>query len=153
MTPRSADHATFTIERRYPATPAEVYAAWTKPGLKRRWFSCHDDWTQLAYSLDARIGGLEISQVVPPGEEVHAYEARYLDVVPASRLVYAYTMHLGERLISISLATVMFEAAGAGTVMRFTEQAVFVDGYDGSDREHGTSIGLDQLGAVLRGER
>jgi uncharacterized protein YndB with AHSA1/START domain len=32
MTPRSTEHATFTIERTYDAAPERVFAAWADPG-------------------------------------------------------------------------------------------------------------------------
>ena len=37
MTQRSAVHADFTIERRYDASPARVFAAFADPVAKRRW--------------------------------------------------------------------------------------------------------------------
>ncbi|WP_255662547.1 hypothetical protein [Myxococcus sp. RHSTA-1-4] len=43
MTERSATHATFTIERTYAASPARVFAAWSRLEAKARWFSCHED--------------------------------------------------------------------------------------------------------------
>jgi hypothetical protein len=60
-------------------------------------------------------------------------------------------MHLDEVRISVSLATVEFQASGPGTRMTFTEQGVYLDGYDDAgEREHGTGELLDQLGEVLR---
>ncbi len=43
MIKRSAKHASFTIRRRYKADPAKVFAAWTQPDLKTRWFGCHPE--------------------------------------------------------------------------------------------------------------
>jgi hypothetical protein len=43
--------------------------------------------------------------------------------------------------------------AGAGTRLVFTEQAVFLDGYDDAgSREHGTNWLLDKLGEALKTE-
>ncbi len=62
-------------------------------------------------------------------------------------------MMMDDRRISVSLATVEFEAAGDGTRLTYTEQGVFLDGGDTSDiREHGTRELLDQLDAYLRRE-
>ncbi len=67
------------------------------------------------------------------------------------RIVYTYDMHLDDARISVSLATVELEPAGAGTRLIFTEQGVFLDGYDDAgSREHGTRELLDKLGASLR---
>ena len=38
MRQRSAHHATFVIERIYDASPARVFAAWSEPEAKARWF-------------------------------------------------------------------------------------------------------------------
>ncbi len=64
-------------------------------------------------------------------------------------------MHLDERRISVSLATVELKPAGAtpdaGTRLIYTEQGAFLDGYDNAgQREHGTRALLDKLGEALR---
>jgi uncharacterized protein YndB with AHSA1/START domain len=146
MTARSIQHATFEIERELAATPARVYAAWSHPESKRAWFACHDDWPSVEYALDFRVGGRERNVVAAPGEPQHVFDAVYLDIVPEQRLIYAYEMRLGERRISASLATVLFTPCKRGTLLRFVEQAAFLDGYEGMpDRQLGTEIGLDNL--------
>jgi uncharacterized protein YndB with AHSA1/START domain len=153
MSARTASHATFVIERTYPASPARVFNAWAEPTAKASWFACHDDWQPGKHELDFRVGGRERLDTVPPDGVVHRYEAHYQDIVPNERIVYAYDMHLGDTRISVSLATVEFAPAGTGTRLTFTEQAVFLDGHDiPRDREEGTRAGLDNLGRVLRGE-
>ncbi len=70
--------------------------------------------------------------------------------MPGERIVYAYAMHLDDRRISVSLATVEFKAKGKRTTLVFTERGAFLDGYDDvGGREHGTRIGLDNLAAAL----
>ena len=32
-------HATFALERTYPSSPAQVFAAWADPAVKARWFA------------------------------------------------------------------------------------------------------------------
>ena len=68
------------------------------------------------------------------------------------RIVYTYAMHLDERKISVSLATLEIEPAGEGrTKLRCREQGAFLDGYDDAgSREHGTGGLLDKLGASLK---
>jgi uncharacterized protein YndB with AHSA1/START domain len=79
------------------------------------------------------------------------FEARYFDVVPNERIVYAYQMHLDERKISVSLATIEFKPAGSGTRLVLTEQGAFLDGYDDAGkRETGSGVLMDQLDAALR---
>lgn len=144
-------HATFTIERHYPVSPAQAFAAWADPSAKRRWFACHDDWEPGAHEMDFRIGGREHLRTGPPGGVAHVFNAVYHDIVPDNRIVYSYDMRLDERRISVSLATVEFRASGSGTLLVFTEQGAFLDGYDDVvGREEGTRIGLDNLGRELR---
>jgi hypothetical protein len=62
-------------------------------------------------------------------------------------------MHLDDKRISVSLATVELKPAGAGTRLIYTEQGAFLDGYDDAgSREHGTRALLDNLDAALRRE-
>ncbi len=71
---------------------------------------------------------------------------------PNERIVYAYEMHLDDRKISVSLATLQAQAGGAQrTKLMVTEQGAFLDGYDDAgSREQGTGFLLDRLGASLR---
>lgn len=148
MSDRSVTHATFVIERTYEATPARVFAAWSEPEAKARWANCHDD-----YELDFRVGGREGNRGPAPDGHFYAYEARFLDIVPERRIVYAYDMHRDDRRISVSLATVEFKPAGAGTRLVFTEQAAFLDGLERPEsREQGTQSGLDRLASELERE-
>jgi uncharacterized protein YndB with AHSA1/START domain len=71
--------------------------------------------------------------------------------VPNERIIYGYDMHLGDKRVSVSLATVEFKPAGKGTRLTFTEQGAFLDGFDDPTvREHGTGEVLDALGEELR---
>jgi uncharacterized protein YndB with AHSA1/START domain len=151
MKPRTVHHATFVIERHYPAIPARVYKAWADPTAKARWFCAEGDWESTGHTLDFRIGGRErLTSTAPDGVD-HIYDAQYLDIVPDQRIVYAYTMHLDRTRISVSLATVEISAAADGTRLVFTEQGAFLDGYDNvSQREAGTQELLNSLGRSLR---
>ncbi len=153
LSERSVTHATRVVERTYDASPARVFAAWADPALKSRWFAGPEDWESGAYTLDFRVGGRERAGGGPPGGPVHTYEAQYHDIVADRRLVYTYTMDLDRTRISVSLATVRFEPAGAGTRLIVTEQGAYLDGHDTPDqRESGTGSLLDALGELLRRE-
>jgi uncharacterized protein YndB with AHSA1/START domain len=151
MTERSVTHATFVVERTYDASPARVFAAWADPAVKARWFADPEETGTVEFGLDFRVGGREISRGRSPGGPVYAFDARYQDIVPDQRIVYTYDMHLDEARISVSLATVEFKPAGAGTRLIFTEQGAFLDGLDTpASREQGMGALLDGLGAELR---
>jgi uncharacterized protein YndB with AHSA1/START domain len=150
MADRSVTHATFTIERTYPASPARVFQAFADPAIKVTWFAPPDEWGPEEHEMDFRVGGREISRGGPKDGPVHTFEARYWDIVANERIVYSYDMHLDATRISVSLATIELRPAGEGTRLVFTEQGAFLDGHDtGAAREHGTGELLDSLGAVL----
>jgi uncharacterized protein YndB with AHSA1/START domain len=147
---RSAEHSTFVIERRFAAPVERVFASWSEAAKKRRWFACHDDWSTVRYELDFRVGGSEHNAVATDRGVLHTFDARFYDIVPLSRIVYAYDMLVGQERISVSLVTVVFAESGAHTKMTFTEQVVFLDGHGDSDeRREGTEVGLDRLVAEL----
>ncbi|QYR20332.1 SRPBCC family protein [Paenibacillus sp. sptzw28] len=143
---RSVNHATFSVERIYQAAPARVFAAWADPELKAGWYPKADE-------FDFRVGGREISRGGPPDGPIFTFNACFEEIVPNQRIVYSYTLDMGETRISVSVTTVEFHSADAGTRLTFTEQGTFLDGHDTPEvREHGTKALLDQLGEALRSE-
>lgn len=147
MSDRSVEHATFTVERTYPASPARVFAAFADPAQKARWFGPGDGVPN--QSFDFRVGGVE-SMAGEGGGTSYRYDAVYQDIVADQRIVYTYDMHLAGERISVSVATVELMAAGAGTRLVLTEQGVFLDGLDQpASREKGTNELMDTLGTTL----
>ena len=152
MSKRSATHGTFTLERVYEASPGRVFKAWAHPAIKARWFVGPSDWQLLERAIDFRVGGTERLSGRKGSGIVSTFDAVYHDIVPDQRIIYCYDMRLDGTHISASLATVELKPEGAGTRLTFTEQAVFLDGYDDSgSRERGTRILLGQLGKELEG--
>ena len=148
--PRSVVHAMFCIERTYPATPAQVFKALTDPAAKAKWFTGGDGYTLLAREMDVRPGGREHVKGRKDTGVVSTFDAVYHDVVPDERIVYAYEMHLDDRKISVSLATLEIKSAGAATRLVMTEQGAFLDGHDDAgSRERGSNFLLDALGKSL----
>jgi uncharacterized protein YndB with AHSA1/START domain len=153
MTERSVRHATFAIERTYPASRERVFKAFADPKAKAKWFVGPDDWDKSDHKLDFRVGGKETVSGGPPGGPVHYYNCTYQDIVPNERIVTTYDMHLDKARISVSLATIEFKAAGSGTKLILTEQGAFLDAFDKPElREEGTKGLLDQLGKALETE-
>ena len=147
---RSAHHDVFTIERTYKAPIAKVFDAWASPAFKRKWFIGPDEWTRSPHRLDFKVGGKESIAGGRAGGPLHRYDATYYDIVPDHRIVFAYDMHMDDVRISVSLATVQLFPVATGTRLVYTEQGVFLDGYDDAgSRERGTHGLLDQLAAAL----
>ena len=128
MTDRSVTHATFVVERTFDVPPARVFNAFADPKVKARWFASPDDWGNSEVSMDFRIGGREINNGGPVGGPIHYFESEYHDIVPDERIVYSYWMHMDEKLISVSVATIEFRPKGSGTHLVLTEQGAFLDG-------------------------
>ena len=149
--PRSVVHATFCIERTYPAAPGQVFKALTDPATKAKWFTGGNGYTLLAREMDVRPGGREHLKGRWETGVVSTFDAVYHDVVVDERIVYAYEMHLDDRKISVSLATFELKPAGIDTHLMMTEQGAFLDGYDDAgSREHGSNFLLDALGNSLK---
>lgn len=151
-TDRSVNHSTFVVERTFDASPQRVFAAWADPEAKARWFG-NPDQGVAEYQLDFQVGGREYNRGEVEGQE-YTYEARYQDIVPDERIVYAYDMHVGERRISVSLGTVELEPEGDGTRLTYTEQGAYLDGLDTPEqRQSGTGGLFDALADELARER
>ena len=153
MTDRSVTHATFVVERTLEAPPARVFDAFADPEVKARWFASPDDWQDGEVSMDFRVGGREINNGGPVGGPIHYFESEYHDIVPDERIVYSYWMHMDEKLISVSVATIEFRPQGGGTHLVLTEQGAFLDGLDQVQaREQGTRELMGALEAELQRE-
>jgi uncharacterized protein YndB with AHSA1/START domain len=148
---RSVVHGSFRIERRYGAPRERVFRAFTDPAAKAKWFAGGSAQQILAREMDVRPGGREHLQGRWDSGMVSTFDALYFDVIPNERIVYTYEMHLDERKISVSLATIELREDGAGTILVLNEHGAFLDGYDDAgSRERGTNFLMDALGASLQ---
>ena len=148
MPGRDTVFGAFTIERRFDARPARVFAAYADREIKQRWMGCEHVAAPVIDVLDFRVGGLEISR--GPGDDgEHRFDGTYLDIVPDSRFVLSFVMHVGGRKLSASIASVELVADGDGTRLIYNEQGVYF-GEDGwADRREGTAQGVEQMAAWL----
>jgi uncharacterized protein YndB with AHSA1/START domain len=126
--PRSVVHATFCIERTYPASPTQLFKALTDAEAKAKWFTGGNGYTLLAREMDVRPGGREHAKGRWETGVVSTFNAVYHDVVADERIFYAYKMHLDDRKISFSLVTLELKPAGTETRLVMTEQGAFLDG-------------------------
>ncbi len=149
-----AIHGSFTVERLYDATPARVFKAFADPETKARWFRGPAGWEEMRREIDFRPGGDEIAQGRFPNGMETLFVSRYHEIVPDARIVHAYDMHVGGVFISVSLATIEFTLKGGKTLLRFTEQGVFLDGDKTANdhRREGTQYILEQIAAIVEGQ-
>ena len=140
----SIKHATFTLERSYPADPARVFAAWSDPKAKSRWMAGPN----ADLELDFQVGGKETIRGRHGDGPLLTFQTHYDDIVPARRIVFTSTMTADKTLATISITTVEFVPDGAGTKLVLAQQGTYLDGHEEpSWREQGTSDQLDALGA------
>jgi uncharacterized protein YndB with AHSA1/START domain len=146
MTDHSVKHSTFTLERTYAASPAQVFAAWADRETKARWFAPHD----AAYALDFRVGGAEAAHGrTDDGAEIVA-ESVYRDIRAGERIVYTTLLYGRGVLATLSVTTVEFLPDGTGTHLVLTEQGTFLDDQEQPEwRQHGTGDWLDALDRAL----
>jgi len=150
MSERSIEHGAFVVERVYDASPDRVFAAWSDPQAKARWF----DGPEAEVELDFRVGGWERGQGTAPDGREYTFQALYQDIVPGRRIVYTYDMLLDGTRISVSVATAEFRPERDGTRLGFTEQGAFLDGHETpARREHGMGSLLASLGEWLQSNR
>jgi uncharacterized protein YndB with AHSA1/START domain len=146
MTEHSVVHATFSLERTYPAAPARVFAAWAQPAAKAVWFAG----PAAEHQLDFQVGGHEAVRGRNDEGDVLTFEATFCDIVSPARIVYSSTLSVRDTVATVSITTVEISAAGNGTRLVLTEQGTYLDHLeDPSWRESGTRHHLDALGAEL----
>ena len=156
MTERSVIHDTFVIERTYPASASRVFAAFASREAKDAWGETGDmaeaEPATGPVAFDFRVGGHERFGNVYQGVRF-TYDAVYYDIVPDQRLVYSYEMYADGVRLSVSVATIEFVSTDDGSVLTWTEQGAYLDGFDGPDapqlRQGGTSEMLDGLAKYL----
>jgi uncharacterized protein YndB with AHSA1/START domain len=154
MTKPTVTHATYVIERNYPVSPARTFTAFADPEKKRRWFAgAHTPAGD--FEMDFRIGGRERTRSTIEGGPHKGTkltnETVYQDIVPDKRIVFAYSMLLGDRRISASLVTVELIPKGDGTTLIFTDQGAYFEGADGpAMRQQGWEQLIDRLGQETR---
>src|ERR1700691_3824707 len=140
MEQQAVVHNTFVVERAYPVTPERVFAAFSDPVKKRRWYA---EGEIESYDLDFRVGGKEhYASGFKEGHPLEGHtlksENMYRNIVPNRRIIFTSTMALEENIFSISLGTLEFLPSEKGTDLIFTFQSAFLDGSDGPEmREAG----------------
>ena len=146
MTERSIIHSSFTLERRYPADPKRVFAAWSDPVAKARWFAP----PPARHELDFRVDGREHVRAEFDDGRVITFTARYDDIVPDERIVFTGRLAEDERLSTMSITTVEFRPDGTGTHLILTELDAYLDGRERPEwRQAGTSDWLDRVAVEL----
>lgn len=143
-------HGQFTLTRRFNASPAKVFKAFSDPAKKRRWFAEGKDFTVHEFEMDFRTGGRDYALFAFKDGPNIFNEGFYLDVRPDELIVHSYAMGTPQGRFSASLLSIAFEADGAGTLLTVTEQGAYFDGETAvKNREEGTRELLEALAKEL----
>lgn len=150
MRERSVTHSTFVIERSYPVLPERVFAAFSDPTKKRRWFAEGEESKVEEFEMDFRVGGTERARFRSKDGHVFTNDTVYRDILPNRRIVLAYNMSVGDKRISSSQSTIEFLKKDRATDLIFTEQGAFFEGADGAQiREQGWRLIFERLAKHL----
>jgi uncharacterized protein YndB with AHSA1/START domain len=144
MSVESAVKPSLTLKRRFKASPAKVFAAWTDAEKIKRWMGPGEIVTQRAES-DPRVGGrYRIVMRSPDGKE-HDVGGVYREVVVNEKLVFTWAWKVAPPdEPHESLVTVLFKPDDGGTLLTLTHEKLF-DDESRQGHEHGWIGALDKL--------
>jgi uncharacterized protein YndB with AHSA1/START domain len=137
-----------TIVRRLKASPARVYAAWTRPELMARWWG-PDAGPVLSAEADPRVGGSFRVVFQTLDGDTHDCRGEYRQVEADRKLVFTWEwVTLPERR---SLVTIQLRPIDVGTEMTFRHEQFFDEAARDGHRTgwSGAFEKLDALIAVL----
>jgi uncharacterized protein YndB with AHSA1/START domain len=145
MSIATAVKPSLTIKRRFNATPAKVFAAWTDPEKVKRWM-CPGDNKVISTEGDARTGGHYRWVMQAPSGERHDVSGTYREFIPNERLVFTWAwISTPERE---SLVTLTFKPDGDGTLFTMVHEQFF-DETARDNHNKGWTSAMDKLGEYL----
>lgn len=149
----SLDPRELQLSRLLPASPAQVYRAWTEPALLCQWFAPLPYTTPHA-ELDVRPGGSSLVVMRDPDGNDYPNAGVYLEVIPNQKLVFTDAYRSAWQPADKPFMTVIltFDAEAGGT--RYT---ALVRHWSEADRAAHEAMGFhagwgqatDQLAALL----
>ncbi|MGF6571773.1 uncharacterized protein YndB with AHSA1/START domain [Paraburkholderia sp. GAS333] len=143
----SESKPSLTIVRYLKASPAKVYAAWTRPELMTRWWG-PDAGPVLSAEADPRVGGNFRVVFQTLDGETHDCRGEYQQVEADRKLVFTWEwVTLPERR---SLVTIQLRPIDTGTEMTFTH-AQFFDEAARDGHRVGWSGAFEKLEAFVAG--
>ena len=133
-----------TIKRRFNASPAKIFAAWTEPEKMSRWLGPVDV-KRVETGTDLRVGGRYFIRMVMANDE-HYSSGVYHEIVPNQKLVFTWAWKsTPERE---SLVTVTIKPDGDGSIMTLLHEQFFDEAARDNHNKGWTAI-IDRLAAVV----
>lgn len=81
---------TLNFERRIPASPVEVFDAWTQPDIVREWLAPGEN-RVIDVATDVRVGGSFRIRSIAPDGTVHTVDGSYRELDRGRRLVMTWS--------------------------------------------------------------
>ena len=112
------------LRRPFKASPERVYQAWTQPEALTQWW-CPPGWLAEEISMEPRLGAAWriVMRETASSRKVTA-SGVFLDVVPATRLVYTWRWDGAFAGMPETVVTVCFDRTSTGTDVVLTQEAM-----------------------------
>jgi uncharacterized protein YndB with AHSA1/START domain len=111
------------IRRVFEASRQQVYAAWTKPDLLKKWFRPAEGFRVALAEVDLRVGGQYRLALSPPDEEqVIAVSGKYREIKPGEKLVFTWAWEDDEPEAEETLVTIEFIDRNGNTEVVLTHE-------------------------------
>jgi uncharacterized protein YndB with AHSA1/START domain len=106
------------MTRSLPATPDEVFDAYTDPEKQRIWFTILDDQPGIfEITTDLRVGGQQVTAWGPDEHNLFRETQMFLEIDRPHRLVTESTGSSPDGMTMTTRITMTFEADGDGTLV------------------------------------
>jgi len=132
------------ITKLLPATPEEVFSAWTDPESLTEWM-CPETMTVARVDLDLRVGGkFELVMRAENSDNIHVGE--YREISPPKRLVF--TWQSAATLQRETLVTVELSPRGDQTELVLIHEMLPTE-HSAAQHNHGWQSIVEKLGGFL----
>ena len=137
-----ATKPSLALKRRFKASPAQLYQAWTQPEKMIRWWGVTGHANTPIAKTDLRVGGTFNVQFWTPDGEHQDVSGIYREVVPDRKLVFSWAWRsTPERE---SQVTIDLKPDNDATVLTLTHEQFF-DEKARDDHRGGWNAALDNL--------
>lgn len=134
-----------TLKRRFKASPAKVFAAWTDPALLVRWMGPNEI-ENISADCDPCVGGAYRCVMRAADGEMHDVSGVYREIVKDEKIVFTWAWRgTPERR---SLVTVLIKPDGDGALLTLVHEQ-FADEAARDRHVHGWSGSFDRLEALF----
>jgi uncharacterized protein YndB with AHSA1/START domain len=137
-----ASKPSLALKRRFKATPAQLFQAWTQPQKMIQWWGVTGHSSEPIAEADLKVGGHFRVQFWTPNGEHQSVSGVYREVVPDRKLVFSWAWQsTPERE---SQVTVDLKPDSDGTILTLTHEQFFNE-QARDDHRRGWTFALDNM--------